>query len=65
MLFLFFLSEANNEGVSTIDADPALVSMIILEQMTVIVRSLSTGCLVSDALLQSENLMTLTENDIK
>ncbi|CAE1275544.1 unnamed protein product [Acanthosepion pharaonis] len=59
------ISEANNEGASTIDADPALVSMIILEQMTVIIRSLSTGCLLSDTLLQSENLMNLCESDIK
>lgn len=59
------ISEANNEGASTIDADPALVSMIILEQMTVIIRSLSTGCLLPDTLLQSENLMNLCESDIK
>lgn len=59
------ISEVNNNDGSIIDADPALVSMIVLEQMTVIIRSLSTGCLLPDSLLQSEDLLTLCESDIK
>lgn len=55
--FVLVYSKANR-GEPLADADAEIVTMVILEHLTLVIRGLSAGCLLPDAILASSHSIT-------
>lgn len=60
----FFQTRRANSGANLSGLDSELVSMVILEQVTLVIRSLRTPCLLPDSILTG-NIDTISQTQIR
>ncbi|XP_029643004.1 uncharacterized protein LOC115217444 [Octopus sinensis] len=58
------IKAANTGNKAEIKLDPVAISMLVFQQLSIIVQNISTKCLLPDSLFHSADWLSLTEKDV-